>query len=165
MGTRSGQAAEPGVDSYEPFSADGACRRMATQVTELAPLFIFFHFVVDYVTRVTYDSGTIQNCALIVAGGGSLPGRCCRAPDRHPNAYSLADFIRAAAPTAPARGHTRALEPMAAAPGPNKFHREHVIPRSRGGNNGPDNYLPACRTCNLRKGARTPEEWYRSLEE
>jgi hypothetical protein len=90
------------VDSYEPFSADGACRRMAAQVTELAPLFILFHFVVDYVTRVTYDSGTIQNCALIIAGGGSLRGRCCRAPDRHPNAYSLADFIRAAAPTAPA---------------------------------------------------------------
>ena len=43
-------------------------------------------------------------------------------------------------------------QPTTRAPGPDKFHREHVIPRSRGGNNGPENYLPACRTCNLRKG-------------
>jgi Magnesium chelatase, subunit ChlI C-terminal len=27
---------------------------------------LYLHFVVDYVTRVTYDSGTIQNCAWTV---------------------------------------------------------------------------------------------------
>ena len=51
-------------------------------------------------------------------------------------------------------------QPTTREPGPKQFNREHVIPRSRGGNNSPENYVPACRTCNLQKGPRTPEEWY-----
>ena len=35
-------------------------------------------------------------------------------------------------------------------------HNEHVRPRSRGGHLT----APACRPCNLSKGARTPEEWF-----
>jgi RHS repeat-associated protein len=27
-------------------------------------------------------------------------------------------------------------------------------------NNTPENYAPSCRTCNLQKGPRTPQEWY-----
>jgi 5-methylcytosine-specific restriction endonuclease McrA len=35
---------------------------------------------------------------------------------------------------------------------------DHVIPRSRGGNNTWDNVAAACRPCNVRKRDRTPEE-------
>lgn len=36
---------------------------------------------------------------------------------------------------------------------------DHVFPRSRGGNDDPENLVPACQPCNSSKGARTPEEW------
>lgn len=36
---------------------------------------------------------------------------------------------------------------------------DHVMPRSRGGADDPENLVPACRPCNSSKGARTPEEW------
>ena len=35
---------------------------------------------------------------------------------------------------------------------------DHVMPRSRGGKNVWENVIAACRTCNLRKRDRTPEE-------
>lgn len=36
---------------------------------------------------------------------------------------------------------------------------DHVLPRSRGGSNRPENAALACLSCNCRKGDRTPEEW------
>lgn len=44
-------------------------------------------------------------------------------------------------------------------PGPDQLNGDHIIPKSRGGNNTYKNYAPSCRTCNLEKGAKTPEEW------
>lgn len=38
-------------------------------------------------------------------------------------------------------------------------HCDHVLPKSRGGSDEPDNLVTACRSCNLSKHARTPEEW------
>ncbi len=35
---------------------------------------------------------------------------------------------------------------------------DHVLPRSRGGDDSWENLVTACRICNLRKGWRTPEE-------
>lgn len=35
---------------------------------------------------------------------------------------------------------------------------DHVLPRSRGGEDSWENLVTACRVCNLRKGRRTPEE-------
>lgn len=35
---------------------------------------------------------------------------------------------------------------------------DHVLPRSRGGSHSWENVVAACRPCNTRKGARTPEE-------
>jgi 5-methylcytosine-specific restriction endonuclease McrA len=35
---------------------------------------------------------------------------------------------------------------------------DHVLPRSRGGEDSWENLVTACRICNLRKGRRTPEE-------
>ncbi|HEU4796955.1 MAG TPA: HNH endonuclease [Pyrinomonadaceae bacterium] len=35
---------------------------------------------------------------------------------------------------------------------------DHILPRSRGGDNSPINVVTACMTCNNRKGDRTPEE-------
>ena len=37
--------------------------------------------------------------------------------------------------------------------------KDHVIPKSRGGDRGVGNKVWACRNCNSSKGARTPEEW------
>lgn len=39
---------------------------------------------------------------------------------------------------------------------------DHVMPRSRGGSDTAENLVPACSTCNLVKGAKTPEEWWAS---
>jgi 5-methylcytosine-specific restriction endonuclease McrA len=36
---------------------------------------------------------------------------------------------------------------------------DHVIPVSRHGKHEPGNVVPACKSCNSSKGARTPEEW------
>lgn len=38
---------------------------------------------------------------------------------------------------------------------------DHVIPRSRGGADTPDNLVASCRSCNASKGAKTPDEWVR----
>ncbi len=35
---------------------------------------------------------------------------------------------------------------------------DHILPRSRGGDNSPVNIVTACIACNNRKGSRTPEE-------
>jgi 5-methylcytosine-specific restriction endonuclease McrA len=35
---------------------------------------------------------------------------------------------------------------------------EHAIPAGRPGSREPENIVTACRSCNLRKGSRTPEE-------
>lgn len=39
------------------------------------------------------------------------------------------------------------------------FHVDHRHPRSRGGTNADENLWTLCATCNLRKGARTVEEF------
>lgn len=38
-------------------------------------------------------------------------------------------------------------------------HIDHMQPLSRGGSNWPDNLCLSCRTCNITKGNRTPDEW------
>jgi hypothetical protein len=38
-------------------------------------------------------------------------------------------------------------------------HLDHVLPRSRGGRNTPENLVVSCKPCNSAKGPRTPEEW------
>jgi 5-methylcytosine-specific restriction endonuclease McrA len=45
-----------------------------------------------------------------------------------------------------------------ATPGRANLTLDHVVPRSRGGDSTWDNVVAACRTCNIRKGDRTPEE-------
>lgn len=42
--------------------------------------------------------------------------------------------------------------------------RDHLHPRSRGGDNSWENLVPACRPCNQGKGNRTPEEAGLTLE-
>ena len=39
---------------------------------------------------------------------------------------------------------------------------EHLIPRSIGGSNNIDNLVLSCKSCNLRKGAKDPFQWYGS---
>ncbi|MHA1731286.1 MAG: HNH endonuclease [Promethearchaeota archaeon] len=37
---------------------------------------------------------------------------------------------------------------------------EHILPRSRGGPDSPDNAVLVCRSCNSRKGGKRLYEWY-----
>jgi 5-methylcytosine-specific restriction endonuclease McrA len=39
-----------------------------------------------------------------------------------------------------------------------KLSIDHIIPKSRGGKTNFENCVAACKTCNLRKGGRTPSE-------
>lgn len=41
--------------------------------------------------------------------------------------------------------------------------RDHIVPRSQGGADAWTNVTTACRSCNQRKGARTPEQWGAAL--
>jgi hypothetical protein len=50
-------------------------------------------------------------------------------------------------------------------PRPDRLNGDHVIPRNQGGNNSQENRVPACQDCNLRKGGRTPTQWYDSIEQ
>jgi len=45
-------------------------------------------------------------------------------------------------------------------PGSGRLIREHLIPRSRGGDDSPENTAPACAGCNSSKRDMTPLEWY-----
>lgn len=45
-----------------------------------------------------------------------------------------------------------------AAPGRPLLTMDHILPRSRGGQTTWENVVIACRTCNMRKGNRTPDE-------
>jgi hypothetical protein len=57
---------------------------------------------------------------------------------------------------------TYCRQPTTNEPGrPNSVESDHKIAKSQGGNAEETNRVPACRTCNRSKGARTPEEWYR----
>lgn len=47
---------------------------------------------------------------------------------------------------------------------PDVLHVEHVVPLSRGGTNTIGNLLPACRSCNLSKGAKLLVEWRAARE-
>jgi len=43
--------------------------------------------------------------------------------------------------------------------------KDHDVPLARGGSNGIDNIVPACRSCNSRKGTRTGDEWWAIVAE
>lgn len=45
------------------------------------------------------------------------------------------------------------------------FHKDHVVPRSRGGPDTPANLVNACVKCNTEKGDRLPSEWRQDLPE
>jgi hypothetical protein len=58
---------------------------------------------------------------------------------------------------------TYCRQPTTRDPGPDKLNGDHIIPKSQGGNSDPTNLTPACQTCNLKKGGRTPAEWYEQM--
>jgi RHS repeat-associated protein len=83
-------------------------------------------------------------------GSTGGPGAGRRFPNETPEA-------RADAEGAPCRycGQETTNEPG----NPNSRERDHIDPRSRGGNDSPENEGNSCRTCNRSKGAKNPDEW------
>lgn len=47
---------------------------------------------------------------------------------------------------------------------PEDLHRDHVIPVSKGGGNVLGNLVISCSTCNLSKGSKDLDEWYKEYE-
>lgn len=47
--------------------------------------------------------------------------------------------------------------------GSEKLGTDHIVPKSRGGLDIPDNLFTACLRCNARKGSRLPSEWREDL--
>jgi len=47
---------------------------------------------------------------------------------------------------------------------PGRMTRDHVVPIARGGRDEYTNVVPACKTCNTRKGARTIARFIELLE-
>lgn len=43
------------------------------------------------------------------------------------------------------------------------YHVDHYVPLSLGGSNWPDNLQCTCPTCNMRKGAKHPDDWHKEL--
>ncbi|WP_231511858.1 HNH endonuclease [Chondromyces apiculatus] len=87
--------------------------------------------------------------------GGSL---------RVPRVVHLRHYDRVRRPTVPLTRKTVMLRDghqcqyCSKQPAIRDLNIDHVIPRSRGGNSSWENLVTACRTCNLRKGWRTPDE-------
>lgn len=92
-----------------------------------------------------------------------------RGPLRVPRVVLLTTFNRV--PRTPLRLSRRNIllrdehtcQYCGARPGLRELNLDHVQPRSRGGATSWENLVTSCRSCNLAKGHRTPEEWGRPL--
>jgi hypothetical protein len=49
--------------------------------------------------------------------------------------------------------------PTTREPGPDQYNGDHIVPRGQGGNDSPENLGTTCRTCNLQKGNKTPQQY------
>jgi 5-methylcytosine-specific restriction endonuclease McrA len=74
------------------------------------------------------------------------------APGQHTHADILRLFERQ-------HGHCVACNSALVKTGKGKYHVDHIMPLTRGGSDGPENLQLLCPHCNLRKNAKTPEQW------
>jgi hypothetical protein len=84
------------------------------------------------------------------SSGGPNAGKAFREPNPYPEGTPC----------------TYCGKPTTNRPGfPDSLERDHIISRNRGGNNEQENRVPACRTCNRRKGPKSPPDWYWGMRE
>lgn len=86
-----------------------------------------------------------------------------RGPIRVPRVLLLSGYARI--PSAPLRLSRRNVflrdnftcQYCAAQPAVRELNLDHVVPRARGGKSTWDNLVTSCRTCNMKKGEKSPE--------
>lgn len=125
---------------------------------------------------IAHHAGISINTAKEAIRSLEARGVIVTAQDSSGSVYMLADGV--------ASGGVKSLEPVANAPhrwnkhsryrqqvftrdgfkcvycgSPENLVLDHVIPKSRGGSDKPENLAAACSQCNRDKSDRTPEEW------
>lgn len=114
------------------------------------------------------NAGVSIACSLVPGGGGP------KGPHPGVKAPSIVPFPKVGPGSKGGPGAGKPFPPSIKIPPGTKCsycgkkpatQRDHIHPKSRGGNNSRKNMAPACGTCNPQKGAKTPKEHKKWLDD
>jgi hypothetical protein len=149
-GLLSGLPLDATLLSADPASAEGAgIQEAGGRDTQLAQeLFFLFGRPPLWVRPRPQDLTPLDQLGRGSAGGENAGKRFSPSQGKDDPPNVPCDYCR---------------DPTTDEPGPKQKHNDHKIPRSQGGNDDETNRGPACATCNIWKGGRTIDQWYRDI--